>query len=174
MTGAKTKSELPASPIESAHDRCERLEQQLSETQARRYVALKAVESAGSAEDLARARSDVDFLEVRAKALTQQRIDLEEDRLGEVAAEAGQRYADAAQPLSAAISELSQLQRKIAALEPEVSRRHLDSQEAFRAKHEAETAVRLFRSACNGIDQAKLQAHLTRLRVRLQSLGSAS
>jgi|SRR5580700_1817098 chromosome segregation ATPase len=162
----------PGTVAERISERCVNLEKQIGETAAA-IADLNEKRAKAESKEIITLAAQIEYAERAKLALRRQREDLEPARLKEVADDAGRVYADAAQRFSAVVSEFSTLERKIAELEPEVSRRQVESQEAFRAKHAAEATVRLF-SSNSAADRTRLQTHMAELRGRLESLGSTS
>ena len=171
MLGTRKRETTPTpTPPPPAVDQCAEIEVQIAETNRAIAVAKAQVDAAGTAEELAKARSEVDFAEVRAKALTEQRVNLEVARLEEVAAAAVKRSTEAGNRSSELARRFEQLRIDVDRAETAYRVALHESSELFRDRHAAVVASHLHSSTAP-VDQANWRAMLQQLRERLTTLG---
>jgi phage-related minor tail protein len=167
ITKRRPESEQPA-PVERVADHCAAIEQQLRDTGVALTATRADLEKATTVEDLAKTRSQVDFLEIRCKALLTQRMDLEYDRLKEAASDAADAYRRANR-FAELRTQRERLATQLDAVDREIEGARIEAEELQRAIHAAQHAVALFTSSSAG-DPQRLEQYLYGLRTRLEQL----
>lgn len=176
MISDKRQSRPTPSPTpEPASKRCVDIEGRIAEVNGVIVAARKAVESAGTAEELGRARNELDFGEIRLRALIQDRVAAEVGRLEENAEKARAAYKRESDPIPPLAKREKALEREIEDVRSELSRLQYRAAEFSREKTAAEADLRMFavaREYPDGPDGQKLRAHMAQLRSRLEGLGT--
>jgi hypothetical protein len=170
MLKSRSREEQPSAPAPRASEQCDALERQLADTHAALDIETEKLDKCGAVEELAKVRGQIDFLEIRSKALIEERFTLEPARLADLQAEAAEKSAKASAHMGAVSREFDELDRRARQLEGDIPAARLAAQEAMRAKVALDTAVKSFGSG-NAMDRQQLQTRLAQLHGRLVGLG---
>lgn len=160
---------VASSKSERVSEHCDALERQITETAAALAELNGRIDVAETPEQRLQIMSQIEFSTPRWRELIEERIQLEEHRLAEVALDA-EHAARRANPVAPLVDNKKALEIQILDLESKIHWAQVESKNLRNKTVAAQNLANLFHSR-NSVDQGQLKILLNELRLRLETLG---